>query len=68
MVWAGWVFHPGVFPAASGAAGPGVDAGVWFHPVLRAAVSHAQARCPPAGDLALGKPPPAGCRGGPREG
>eukprot|EP00969_Alexandrium_andersonii_P200057 8837198-Alexandrium_andersonii.AAC.1 len=58
MVWAGWVFHAGVFPATSGAAGPGVEAGVWFHPVLRSAIAHAQARCPHGSTLVLGAPPP----------
>ena len=56
MVWAGWVFYPGVYPGASGAAGPSVDVGVWFHPILRVGCPHAQARCPPAGELVLGRP------------
>eukprot|EP00969_Alexandrium_andersonii_P239899 10591133-Alexandrium_andersonii.AAC.1 len=33
---------------------PGVDSGVWCHPVPRSAVSHAHACCPPGASLALG--------------
>eukprot|EP00969_Alexandrium_andersonii_P055376 2439940-Alexandrium_andersonii.AAC.1 len=58
--WAGWVFHPGVFPSAAGADAPGVEAGVWYHPVCKAAVPHAQARCPGAAQLALGGTPASG--------
>eukprot|EP00969_Alexandrium_andersonii_P233922 10328633-Alexandrium_andersonii.AAC.1 len=61
MTWAGWVFHPGVFPSAAGAEAPGVESGVWwYHPVCKVASTHAQARCPGAAQLVMGGRPSAG--------
>eukprot|EP00969_Alexandrium_andersonii_P141993 6277715-Alexandrium_andersonii.AAC.1 len=56
MTHAGRVFHPGAYPAAAGPDAPGVEAGAWFDPLTQAACSRAQARCPAAGNLALGGP------------